>query len=58
MPVHTRQVLTYLRFLELPLGLLMNFSGDTFKEGLWRIVNHNPEPLLPSLRIHQAPPAA
>lgn len=26
-PVHSRQVLTYLRFMDLPLGLLMNFSA-------------------------------
>lgn len=57
LPVHTKQVLTYLRFLELPLGLLMNFSGDTFKEGLRRVVNHHTEPLLPSLRIHRPPDA-
>ena len=40
-PVHVKQVLTYLRFLELPVGLLMNFGGDTFKEGLRRIVNNH-----------------
>lgn len=38
-PVHGRQVLTYLHFLDLPLGLLMNFGGQTFKEGLRRVVN-------------------
>ena len=37
--VHGRQVLTYLRLLDLPLGLLMNFGGATFKEGVKRIVN-------------------
>ncbi|MBY0282489.1 MAG: GxxExxY protein [Sphingomonas sp.] len=40
-PVHTKQVLTYLRFLKLPVGLLMNFGGETFKEGLRRIVNNH-----------------
>ncbi len=40
-PVHVKQVLTYLRFLELPVGLLMNFGGETFKEGLKRIVNNH-----------------
>jgi GxxExxY protein len=40
-PVHGKQVLTYLRFLELPVGLLMNFGGETFKEGLRRIVNNH-----------------
>lgn len=39
-PVHTRQVLTYLRLMNLPLGLLMNFGGITFKEGLKRVANN------------------
>ena len=38
-PVHSRQLLTYLRLSGLPLGLLMNFGGDTFREGLKRVVN-------------------
>ncbi len=38
-PVHAKQVLTYLRLANLPLGLLMNFGGETFKEGLRRIAN-------------------
>jgi GxxExxY protein len=38
-PVHAKQVLTYLRLSSLPLGLLMNFGGATFKEGLRRITN-------------------
>jgi GxxExxY protein len=37
--VHGRQVLTYLRLLDLPLGLLMNFGGATFREGVKRIAN-------------------
>ena len=44
MPIHAKQVLTYLRFLELPVGLLMNFGGYTFKEGLRRLVNENAKP--------------
>lgn len=38
-PIHSRQVLTYLRLLDLPLGLVMNFGGGTFREGLKRIAN-------------------
>lgn len=53
-PVHGKQVLTYLRFLELPVGLLMNFGGERFKEGLKRIVN-NHAPAITSLRIHPRP---
>ena len=38
-PVHGKQVLTYLRLMQLPLGLLMNFGQATFKDGLRRIAN-------------------
>lgn len=38
-PIHSRQVLTYLKLLDLPLGLVMNFGGGTFREGLKRVVN-------------------
>lgn len=37
--VHTKQVLTYLRLMDLPLGLLMNFGGATFREGIKRVAN-------------------
>jgi GxxExxY protein len=40
--VHSRQVLTYLRLLDLPLGLLMNFGGETLREGLRRVANDRP----------------
>jgi GxxExxY protein len=38
-PVHGKQLLTYLRLMDLPLGLLMNFGQGTFKDGLKRIAN-------------------
>ena len=38
-PVHSKQLLTYIRLAGQPVGLLMNFGGDTFREGLKRIVN-------------------
>jgi GxxExxY protein len=38
-PVHGKQLLTYLRLANRSLGLLMNFGGETFKEGLHRITN-------------------
>jgi iron complex transport system substrate-binding protein len=39
-PVHSKQVLTYLRLLNLPVGLLINFGAGTVKDGLRRIVNN------------------
>ena len=39
-PVHAKQVITYLRLMDLPLGFLMNFGAATFKEGLKRLANN------------------
>ena len=45
-PVHSRQLLTYLRLLNLEVGLLLNFGGATLKEGLQRVLNDRPTPCL------------
>jgi len=42
-PVHSKQVLTYLRLMNLPVGLLLNFGAPTLIEGLHRIVNQLPK---------------
>ena len=39
-PVHAKQVITYLRLMDLPLGFLMNFGAATFKEGVKRLANN------------------
>jgi GxxExxY protein len=53
--VHAKQVLTYLRLLDLRVGLLINFGAPTLKAGLRRIVNdYHPRPSSP-LRINQPP---
>jgi GxxExxY protein len=39
-PVHFKQVQTYLRLMELPLGLLMNFGASSFQAGCKRIINN------------------
>ncbi|KQT32806.1 Fe3+ hydroxamate ABC transporter substrate-binding protein [Sphingomonas sp. Leaf412] len=41
LPVHAKQVLTYLRLMRQPVGLLINFGGETLKEGLRRLVNNH-----------------
>ncbi len=41
-PIHGKQVLTYIRLMNLPIGLLINFGAATLKEGLKRIVNDLP----------------
>jgi iron complex transport system substrate-binding protein len=38
-PVHHKQVLTYLRLMDLRLGLLINFGAALLKDGIHRIVN-------------------
>ena len=41
-PVHAKQLLTYLRLMKQPLGLLMNFGCETFRDGVKRVANgHN-----------------
>ena len=37
---HAKQLLTYLRLMKQPVGLLLNFSGATMKEGIRRMVNN------------------
>ena len=39
-PVHSKQLLTYLRLMKLPVGLLINFGCDTLKEDIKRVVNN------------------
>lgn len=43
--VHARRLLTYLRLTKQPVGLLMNFSAKTMKEGIRRLVNDHKEQL-------------
>jgi GxxExxY protein len=38
-PVHKRQLLTYLRLMNLRLGLLLNFNVELMKNGIQRVVN-------------------
>ena len=54
-PVHSKQVLTYLRLLDLPLGLLLNFGAATFKEGCKRIINGKQDFVSSCLRVNQSP---
>lgn len=53
-PVHSKQLLTYLRLMNLPVGLLINFGSATLKEGLHRVVNNLLSSASPRLRVNQA----
>lgn len=39
-PIHTAQLLSYLRLSKKKLGLLLNFHVDHMKDGIYRIVNN------------------
>ena len=54
MPVHGKQLLTYLRLAKQPLGLLMNFGGETFREGVKRVVNNHVDFASSRLRVNQS----
>ena len=38
--LHKAQLLTYLRLMDKPLGLLINFNTDVLKNGICRVVNN------------------
>ena len=40
LPIHTAQLLTYLKLSGKPVGLLINFNAPILKKGLKRLVNH------------------
>ncbi len=52
-PVHPKQLLTYLRLMNLPLGLLINFGAPLLKDGLQRVVNKHNNFAPSRLRVHQ-----
>ena len=52
-PVHSKQLLTYLRLMHLPVGLLINFNAATLREGLHRVVNKLPASESPYLRVNR-----
>ena len=39
MPVHKKQLLTYLRLADKRLGLLINFGSELMRDGISRVVN-------------------
>ncbi|MGD0192567.1 MAG: GxxExxY protein [Rhizomicrobium sp.] len=54
-PIHSAQILTYLRLMHLQVGLLINFAASTLKEGLKRFVNQFPCSASPRLRVNKLP---
>jgi iron complex transport system substrate-binding protein len=54
-PVHSKQLLTYLKLTNTRVGLLINFGAATLREGVHRIVNGLPASASPRLRVNQGP---
>ena len=44
LPVHDAQLITYLKLMGLPLGLLVNFHVPALRHGLRRLINSSPKP--------------
>jgi len=49
LPVHSAQLLTYLKLSGKKVGLLINFNESILTKGLKRLVNHFKEPSLPTV---------
>ena len=47
--VHSKQVLTYLRLLDLPVGILIDFGAVSLRDGVHRIINHRAHSPVPVL---------
>jgi GxxExxY protein len=44
-PLHSAQVISYLKLARLPAGLLVNFNVPVLRQGLRRLANPTPDPL-------------
>jgi GxxExxY protein len=53
-PVHGKILLTYLRLMNLQVGLLINFGEAVLKDGIHRVVNNLPPSASPRLRVNQS----
>ncbi|MEQ1549527.1 MAG: GxxExxY protein [Chakrabartia sp.] len=46
--LHAKQLLTYLRLMKLPVGLVINFGGLSLKDGIRRVVNNHKDSANPA----------
>jgi GxxExxY protein len=47
-PLHAKQLLTYLRLMNLPVGLVINFGCLSLKDGIKRVVNNHKDSANPA----------
>lgn len=52
-PLYAKQLYTYLKLLDQPLGLLLNFGLHLMKDGIQRVVNNHTNTTSSTLRIHR-----
>ena len=52
-PVHTKQILTYMRLANVRVGLLLNFGAEAMKQGIKRVVRDLSPPSSPALRVNR-----
>ncbi len=46
-PIHRARVLTYMRLIDAPLGLILNSHVETMKEGIERLILKGADPRVP-----------
>jgi GxxExxY protein len=51
-PVFARQLLTYLRLLKMPVGIVLNFGAPKLTDGIKRVVNNFPASSPSRLRVN------
>jgi iron complex transport system substrate-binding protein len=51
---HSKQLLTYLRLMRRPVGLLLNFGAATLKEGVKQVVNAHIPSASSRLRVNRS----
>lgn len=56
-PIHTAQVMSYLKTMTLPLGLLINFNVPLLKQGIKRVVLSSPLGALGVLAVQSGAPS-
>ncbi len=54
-PVFQKQLLTYLRLAQKPLGLLINFNEPLLKDGITRVINSHKGESLPDFSGRETP---
>jgi GxxExxY protein len=52
-PVHTKQILTYMRLADVRVGLILNFGAETMRQGIKRVVRDLSPPSSPAIRVNR-----